>query len=157
MKTNFDYLGSDLTVAPFAMAHDAQSLDLSLRSRPIRGQITSGATEAIDFATISGRDNLAHALLLRMLTPHGALSSLGHNEYGSRLHELVGQNKTSGVRDLCRAYALEVVAQEPRVESKAVALEFDPAAETPQNFVFSLAVKPVADDQAVSLNLEVAL
>ena len=156
-QRNFDYLGTDLVVAPFLTAHDASAMDLNTRRRPIRGRLIPAATEAIDFATITGRENLAHALLLRLLTPRGSLAELGHAQYGSRLHELIGRRKTSALRDLCRAFVLEVVAQEPRVEDKAVALVFDPAAETAESFVFTVAVRPVDGGDPVQLGLEVGL
>lgn len=155
MKQNFDYLGTDLVVAPFLVAHDASAIDLTTRTHPLRGQSASGVSEVTDYETIVGRKNLAHALLLRLLTPRGSLSALGHAEYGSRLHELIGRNKTSALRDLCRAFVLEVVAQEPRVEDKAVEIVFDPLAETAESFVFSLGVRPLASDDPVILELEV--
>lgn len=157
MKPNFDYLGTDLAVAPFLVAHDASAIDLTTRTHPVRGQLVACASETIDYGIIAGRKNLAHALLLRLLTPWGSLTDLGHAEYGSRLHELIGRNKTSALRDLCRAFVLEVVAQEPRVEDKAVELIFDPLAETAESFVFSLAVRPLASEDPVILELEVAI
>lgn len=157
MKQNFDYLGTDLAVAPFLVAHDAAAIDLTTRKHPVRGQPAATASDVIDYGTITGRENLAHALLLRLLTPRGSLTALGHTQYGSRLHELIGRNKTSALRDLCRAFVLEVVAQEPRVEDKAIQLIFDPLAETAESFVFSLAVRPLAIDDPVLLEFEVAL
>lgn len=112
---------------------------------------------AVDLALISGRENLAQALLLRLLTPLGSLTGLGHTSYGSRLYELIGQPKTEATRNLCRAYILEVVRQESRVEEKAVALTFDPASETPSSFVFTLIVQPVKSNEAINLKLEVSL
>jgi phage baseplate assembly protein W len=105
----------------------------------------------------TGRENLAQALILRLLTPRGSLEALGHAAYGSRLHELIGQRKTSALRNLCRAFVLEAVAQEPRVESKAVALMFDELAERFDSFVFTLVVQPVTEGDPVSLGLEIGL
>jgi phage baseplate assembly protein W len=152
-----DYLGSDLVVVPYLIAHDAAEVDLVARRQPIRGKLAGGAMEAFDLGAIAGRENLAHALLLRLLTPRGSLAALGHEAYGSRLHELIGRRKNSALRNLCRAFVLEVVAQEPRVEDQAVQLIFDPAAETAESFVFTLAVKPVAGGDPVQLGLEVGL
>jgi phage baseplate assembly protein W len=117
----------------------------------------SGPDQSVDLATVSSRKNLAQSLILRMLTPRGALASLGHSAYGSRLHELIGQRKTSALRNLCRAFVLEVVAQEPRVESKAVDLTFDEAAERFDTFVFTLAVSMVTGGDPVTLGLELGL
>ena len=144
-----DILGTDIAVTPFFVAHDAAALDVV----PVQ-RVKTGA---VDLASLSGRENLAQALLLRLLTPRGSLAALGHAAYGSRLHELIGRPKTPAQRDLCRAFVLEVVAQEPRVVDKAVALEFDVQAETVDSFVFTLVVQPKSGDAPVGLSLEVAL
>lgn len=69
-----------------------------------------------DLGAISGRDNLGQAVLMRLLTPVGELAALGHPEYGSRLHELVGSQNTEAVRNLARLYILDSLRLEPRVE-----------------------------------------
>jgi phage baseplate assembly protein W len=151
------FLGIDLAVAPNLVAYDAAALDLVTERRPIRGKLVGPAQEAFDLKTLSDRENLAQALLLRLLTPVGSLADLGHASYGSRLHELLGERKTSALRNLCRAYVLEVVAQEPRVENTAVELTFAPEAEPIDAFVFTLAVQPVSADAPLVLSLEVGL
>jgi phage baseplate assembly protein W len=152
-----DLLGTDLAVAPHLAAHDASLLDLSGALRPPAGRLADGATEARDLATVSGRENLAHALVLRLLTPTGSLGGLGHAAYGSRLHELVGRRKTEELRNLCRAFVLEAVAQEGRVEPKAVAFRFLPEAETASSFVFEVAVRPVDGGEPLDVALQVGL
>ena len=47
-----------------------------------------------DLDTVSGRTNMAQAIVNRLLTRRGELSKLGHPDYGSRLHELVGNSTT---------------------------------------------------------------
>ncbi|SRR6266545_109912 len=69
-----------------------------------------------DIGVVAGRDNLAQAVVLRLLTPRGELASLGHPEYGSRLHELIGRPNTETTRNLMRLFILESLAQEPRIE-----------------------------------------
>jgi phage baseplate assembly protein W len=150
-------LGTDLTVIPNLVAHDASEVDLVRRRRPPQGNLANGAREAFDLDTIGGRENLAQALLLRLLTPRGSLAALGHAAYGSRLHELIGQRKTEALRNLCRAYVLEVVAQEPRVDDAAEALVFDTQAETASSFVFILEVQPRTSGEPLGLLLEVGL
>lgn len=150
-------LGKDLLVLPGFTAGDAATRDLLRvrRSRPVLSP--AAGSEAFDIATVDGRENLAQALILRLVTPRGALAALGHAAYGSRLHELIGRNKTEALRNLCRAFVLEAVAQEPRVENEALVLEFDHAAETPSSFVFRLDVRPREGGDAVSLLLEAAV
>lgn len=149
-----DVLGLDLKVVPFLAAHDAAELDLALRDVPLRRQ--PGLPAAVDLDVHGGWENLAQALILRLLTPRGALAALGHAAYGSRLYELIGRPKTSALRHLCRAFVLEAVAQEPRVEPKAVAFAFEPEQEGPSSFVFTLAVQPVTGGDPLSLSLEVS-
>lgn len=152
-----DSMGTDLLVVPFFQAHDAASLDLTSRVTSPRGIRAPGALEAVDLATVNGRENVAQALILRLMTPVGSLAALGHAQYGSRVHELIGELKTEALRDLCRAFVLEAVAQEPRVEPKAMALRFDPSAETQSSFVFTLEVQPRSGGDPVSLLLEVSI
>jgi phage baseplate assembly protein W len=182
--TTTSLLGTDLRVVlgpPGMAAHDAAALDL--RSRPTSLQRTTprqsfaapqappgapapsqgwqaepaGVTELTDLDTITGRDNVAQALIMRLLTPKGALADLGHSGYGSRLGELIGQGKTEALRGLCRAYILEAVREEPRVENKPLAITFDPAREQPGDFVVEITVRPVTGGDPVTLGLEVAL
>jgi phage baseplate assembly protein W len=150
-------LGRDLAVVPGMAAGDASSLDLHLRTRVDRRPRPGQPETVADLALLEGRENLAQALLLRLLTPRGSLKALGHESYGSRLHELIGQRKTQELRNLCRAFVLEAVAQEPRVEPKAVALQFELEREGFDTFVFTLAVAPVVSGDPVTLSLEVGL
>ena len=151
----FSALGIDLNITPLAQAHDAAELDLVLQDRPVR--LLGVEAPPRDLKSIAGRENLAQALMLRLLTPRGSLAALGHAQYGSRIHELIGRNKTSALRDLCRKFVLEVVAQEPRVEQRAIDLAFDVEREQASSFVFTLAVRPIDDQDPVSLTLEVGL
>jgi len=160
-------LGTDLAVVPGFVAHDAAEVDLTGASLPMTSHLRALLADLLgdapvrdagtDLATLDGRENLAQALILRLLTPRGSLAGLGHAAYGSRLHELIGQNKTSALRNLCRAYVLEAVAQEPRVEDTATSLDFDPEAETLDSFRFVLGVQPRDGGDPVDLILEVAL
>lgn len=156
-----DHLGTDLTVLPWLAAHDAAEADLSLRPRAAHRVLPDGTvhpvTDVHDLATWTGRENLAQALVLRLLTPVGSLAALGHAAYGSRLHELIGRPKDSARRNLCRAFVLEAVAQEPRVDPTAVALDFDLAAESVDSFVFVLQVRPVDGGDPLAVSLEVGL
>ncbi|CRZ14812.1 GPW/gp25 family protein [Mycolicibacterium neworleansense] len=174
-------LGTDLRVVmgpPGMAAHDAAGLDLRSRPTPVQRVAPrpsfaaatpasagpqgwqpepAGVTELTDLDTIAGPENLAQAMILRLLTPKGALADLGHAGYGSRLGELVGQRKTEALRGLCRAYILEAVREEPRVQDKPLAIEFDPAREHLDDFVVQITVVPVAGGDPVTLGLEVTL
>lgn len=152
----FEELGTDLKVLigpPAMAAHDTSPLDLQMDSR----FFPSSQKSTFDYQTIQGRETLAQAMILRLLTPRGSLEELGHAEYGSRLHLLIGQRKTKALRAICKAYVLETVAQEPRVEDKAVAFSFDVPSEGPSDMRFNLAIKPKTDTEPVQLNLSVDL
>jgi phage baseplate assembly protein W len=148
-------LGTDLKVIlgpPGLRARDGVGLDLiSVNGLPL------GARPDYDLQRTSDRENLAQALMLRLLTPLGALGSLGHATYGCRLTELIGEGKTATTRALCKTYVLAAVAQEPRVEDKAVEFAFDPASEGPSELRFTLTVRPRTGDADVSLDLAVTL
>jgi phage baseplate assembly protein W len=72
-------------------------------------------TDLGDLETAAGIDNLVQALLVRFNTPIGELSALGHPDYGSRLHDLIGQLNNATTRNLVRLFTLETLRQEPRV------------------------------------------
>ena len=79
-----------------------------------------------DIGTVTGRDNLGQAIMMRLLTPTGELAPLGHPEYGSRLHELVGRENTETNRNLARLYILQSLQLEPRIaEIEEVLVEQD--------------------------------
>jgi phage baseplate assembly protein W len=142
-------LGTDLKVTlgpPGMAAQDDSSLDIQ----------QAGPLRVYELRTVSGRENLAQALILRLLTPRGALTDLGHAKYGSRLGELIGRRKTAATRALAKAYVLEAVQQEPRVEDKAVGFAFLPESEGPSDIRFELSVQSKTGD-VVSLSLGVGL
>ena len=144
--------GIDVSVFAGPSADDATAADLRLRA------VVRGRDETkLDLALVDGRDNLAQALVLRLLTPLGSLAALGHASYGSRLHELIGRNRTPAIRNLCRAFVLEAVAQEPRVEPRAVGLEFDTAAEGPFELRFTVGVRPRGGGDPIHVAVEVGL
>lgn len=149
--------GTDLSVVPNMVAYDAASLDLTTKVRVFRRPRPGQPDTQTDLATIEGRENVAQALLLRLLTPVGSLTMLGHADYGSRLHELIGRHKTDELRNLCRAFVLEAVAREPRVQPKVVELTFEPLREQVDNFVLTVAVQPITGGDPVALSLEVGL
>ena len=69
-----------------------------------------------DIGCTSGRDNLAQAIIMRLLTPRGELTALGHPSYGSRLHEIIGKQNTETKRNLIKLYILESLKAEPRIK-----------------------------------------
>lgn len=109
-----------------------------------------GLRRLTDFATVSGRDNLAQAILMRLLTPRGELAALAHPEYGSRLHELIGRPNTASTRSLARLFVLEALQREPRIEKIAdIQVEATPGAR--DRIDIRLQVKPIGASAALTL------
>jgi phage baseplate assembly protein W len=94
-------LGTDLAVMP------RSGLGLSLE------YIAAGG----DLITVSAEENLRQAIWLRLATPMGELTSLGHPDYGSRLLRLIGRLLTPQTLSLARAYVREALRREPRIKS----------------------------------------
>ncbi|MFC0533293.1 hypothetical protein [Phytohabitans kaempferiae] len=160
MTTAEQRLGTDLALTRLFVADEWGAHDLtaepSRRGRRVVAATVPSTSDATDLATLTGRQNLAQALILRLLTPLGALADLGHPAYGSRLGELVGRANDPTARFLARRYVLEAVAQEARAE--VVDLVFDdPAGERPDTVGFTLVVRPVTGGDPIGLSVGVEL
>src|SRR4051794_29300303 len=96
--------GSDLRLLDDLREQDDRSrgADLSTRRRAETGEQ--------DLESVAALDNLRQALLLRFLTQQGELAVLGHPDYGSRLHELVGLPNTESTRNRAKMFALTTLA-----------------------------------------------
>jgi phage baseplate assembly protein W len=87
LKLTFDELGADLTVTPEG-----------------------------DFDTVSEEDDLAQAIIARLTTDEGELQDIGHADYGSRLHDLIGEVNNAVTRERIKAKVRDCLAQEPRIK-----------------------------------------
>lgn len=77
---------------------------------------TAGRTPRRKDLAIASKIASAEQLLVnRLKTQKGELTSLGHPEYGSRHHELIGQPNVERTRNLIKLYVLEALSHEPRV------------------------------------------
>ena len=104
----------------------------------------------LDMGVVSGRQNLAQAVIMRLLTPRGELSALGHPEYGSRLHELIGQQNTETTRNLVRLYILESLQRESRIE-EVIEVIVEPAQGSRDRVNVLLQVKPIGATELVTI------
>jgi phage baseplate assembly protein W len=67
---------------------------------------------------VAGRIQAAtQALVNRLKTHKGELAPLGHPEYGSRHHELIGEPNVQRTRNLVKLCVLEALSHEPRIAS----------------------------------------
>ncbi len=68
-----------------------------------------------DLAIVADLDAADQLLITRLKTRKGELAPLGHPDYGSRHHELLGEPNTERTRNLIKLHVLECLGQEPRV------------------------------------------
>jgi phage baseplate assembly protein W len=86
-----------------------------------------------DLEVATGLDNFTQAVANRLKTRKGELASLGHPEYGSRHHELMGEPNVIRTRNLIKLYILQALRHEHRIEKvlrAEVMAEHNPPRET---------------------------
>jgi phage baseplate assembly protein W len=133
----YDFLGTDLKIIDDEM--DGKDLTV----------VVSGRGKQ-DIDSVSGVDNLVQALNLRLNAPKGALSELGHPDYGSRLYTLIGELNNAANRKLLEAYTRECLKQEPRVkEIISITVETSPA--EPGTVFVHAAVVPIESQEPLNL------
>lgn len=99
----------------------------------LRGERDSEGDAKLDLRVARGVDTLRQAIVNRIKTRKGELESLGHPEYGSRHHELIGEPNVERTRNLIKLYILRALKRERRIEKvlKAeVRAEHDPPRDT---------------------------
>lgn len=69
-----------------------------------------------DLAVADGVDAITQAIANRLKTRRGELASLGHPDYGSQHHSLIGEPNVERTRDLIKLYVLQALRHEPRIE-----------------------------------------
>ena len=156
-------LGTDLGLTRYSGLPGSLSLNtadswgtLDLQAVPGHGTGPQRTSETLDLGVATGRENLGQALILRLLTQKGALTQLGHPDYGSRLVELIGQLNNETTRNLARLYTIEAVSQEPRVRQLLdLNIEVSPSGSDTLGINFS--VLPLDDDTPLGVSLEVIL
>lgn len=162
-QKSYNILGSDISLTRYTgttsslgleSADSWGSLDLSVVPGGRGGLRRVG--DAHDIGTVRGRENLGQALVLRLLTPFGALAPLGHPGYGCRLVELIGQTNNATTRNLARLYTIQALNADPRVH-KVLDLQVTVDGQQPDVLRIAFAVLPLDDDQPLALALELTL
>ena len=69
-----------------------------------------------DIRTVDRVEAISQALVNRLKTRKGELAPLGHPDYGSRHHELIGEPNVQRTRNLIKLYILQALRREPRIE-----------------------------------------
>lgn len=111
-----------------------------------------------DVETVSGRANLAQAIVNRLFTRQGELGKLGHPKYGSRLHKLVGELNNTRIQGLAEIYIRECLAQEPRIQ-EITRLTFAPPSRGFDRNVLevTITVKPRGDQSDLTFTIPINL
>lgn len=104
------------------MSYDPRRLfgfDLALRE--VAGAMDLGlqgpAGGSGDIALARGNDNIVQALMMRLRVRKGELAPLGWPDYGSRLHELIGEPDLPRTRLKAQVFARDAVEADPRVKA----------------------------------------
>ncbi len=114
-----DLFGRDLLALYLSGDGRHENADVATRAAP-RGLRR-------DLVRVDGLDNAVQAVIHRLKTVKGELAAIGHPEYGSRHHELIGQPNSEHNRNLVKLYVLQALSREPRVaEVLEAKLLFDP-------------------------------
>lgn len=145
------------------MANDALLTDLKLRlvdsralsiyraQRTERREVLGGRSRKTrDFATVADRDNLAQAVIVRLLTPRGELAALAHPDYGSRLPELIGRQRSETTRNLAKLHVIEALKQERRIAEIIEVTVGDQPGDRHRINIF-IRVRPIDDSRIVDL------
>ena len=96
------------------------------------------------------------ALLVRFNTPLGDLAALGHPDFGSRLHDLIGRPNDETTRNLVRLFTLESLRQEPRV-GQVQDLAVSTVSGRPDQVLVGIKLAPIATQSPVNLVFSVSL
>jgi phage baseplate assembly protein W len=111
----------------------------------------SGGIARSDLALTEDADNLVQAIANRLKTRKGELAALGHPDYGSRHHELMGEPNVERTRNLIKFFVLQALRDEPRIERVLradVRAEHAPPRETVR---IELTIKPISAQAPLNL------
>ena len=100
----------------------------------LRPTVAASVRGMVDLDVVSRLEAADQLLINRLKTRQGELAPLGHPEYGSRHHELIGQPNVERTRALIKLYVLEALSREPRV-AKVLRCDVTPAHQPPRDLV----------------------
>jgi hypothetical protein len=144
-----DVLGRDLMALYRVTDGRYEDLDLMTATVTVGGQVVS------DLVGVGPVDNATQAVIHRIKTVQGELADLGHADYGSRHHSLIGQPNTARNQNLIKLYILQALALEPRID-KILSADIVP---DPQPGVVTISLSlsftgsPVPTDLVIPFNL----
>jgi phage baseplate assembly protein W len=95
-----------------------------------------------DFDTVADEDNLAQAIIARLATDEGELYDIGHADYGSRLHDVIGEVNNATTRQRIKAKVEECLVQETRIKQVAN-INVVPDPDDPHAVDIEIAIVPI--------------
>jgi phage baseplate assembly protein W len=104
------HLGRDLRLDYTFGGGFFEDADLATATR------TGAPIASRDLRVADSIDAITQAIANRLKTRRGELAPLGHPDYGSRHHELIGEPNVDRTRDLIKLYVLQALRDEPRIE-----------------------------------------
>lgn len=104
------HLGRDLRLEYTFGGGFFEDADLASRRR------AGAPVTSRDLSVAEGIDAITQAIANRLKTRKGELAALGHPDYGSRHHELIGEPNVERTRDLIKLYVLQALRLEPRIQ-----------------------------------------
>jgi phage baseplate assembly protein W len=154
LETIAPLLGRDLRLDYAQSAGFFEDADLASGRRP-------GGPAQRDLEAATGVDTLTQAIANRLKTRRGELAPLGHPEYGSRHHELIGEPNVDRTRNLVKLYVLRALRDEPRIAEvveASVRAEHTPPRDTVRiELTVRVVGEPTPLNLVVPFSLEAAL
>ena len=103
-----------------------------------------------DFEIVTDEDNLAQAIIARLSTDEGELDDIGHADYGSRLHDVIGEVNNAITRQKIKAIVMNCLVQEDRIKEVAgVNVETSP--DDPHRVEIEITIIPIAGRSFLTL------
>jgi phage baseplate assembly protein W len=147
-------LGTDLELGFVGPAGWWEDADLKA------ARSTHGTPRKRDLAVVEGVPAADQLLVNRLMTRRGELAALGHPDYGSRHHELIGEPNVARTRNLIKLYVLAALRDEPRiaeiVSCKVYAPQDPPRDQVRIELVVQLVDQPAPLNLVVPFSLEVS-
>jgi phage gp46-like protein len=143
------------------MARDPRQLfgtDLALRDVAAAADFTlqGPAGGSGDLALAVGNDNIVQALTMRLRVREGELAPLGWPDYGSRLHELIGEPDLARTRLKAQVFARDAVEADPRVQ-KVESVEVVSIPGERDVLRLAMLVQVISEPQPLNLVFDLAL
>jgi phage gp46-like protein len=140
--------------------HPTQLFGTDLALRDVAGAadftLQGPAGGSGDVALAIGNNNIVQALTMRLRVRKGELAPLGWADYGSRLHELIGEPDLARTRLKAQVFARDAVQADPRV-SKVESVEVVTIAGERDVLRLSMLVQVISEPQPLNLVFDLAL